>query len=132
VPVLVVAAAVLGTWYLLRLWKGSKAPEAAKRVGDILRVVWKALLAVAALGVVAAMVQGCDGNEPSSSGSGGSGGAGGSDGGPPCTAYHEDDCVPGLASTTTTDSFVDTLGESRYQPCPAFHEEDCPLAVGSP
>jgi hypothetical protein len=129
VPVLVVAVAVLGTWYLVRLWNGSKGPDAVKRVGDLLRIVWKAVLVVAALGVVAAMVQGCDGNEPSS---GGTGSSGGSDGGPPCTAYREDECTPGLVSTTTTDSFVDTLGESRHQPCPAYHEEDCPLAQGSP
>jgi hypothetical protein len=89
VPALVVAAALLGTWYLLRLWNGSRAPEAARRVGDMLRLVWKALLAVAALGVVAAMVQGCEGNDPSSGGSGTSGD------GPryePCPAFHEEDC----------------------------------------
>ena len=96
---LVVAVAGLGAWYLLRLWNGSKAPEAARRVGDLLGVVWKALLVVAALGVLAAMVQGCDGNEPSSGGPGGSGGSGA--GQPlyaPCPAFHEEDCplaVPG-------------------------------------
>ena len=89
---LVVAAAVLGTWYLMRLWSGSKAPEAARRVGDVLRVVWKALLAVAALGVLAAMVQGCEGNEPSSGGSGGADGSGGATHYQPCPAFHEEDC----------------------------------------
>jgi hypothetical protein len=87
VPVLVVAAAVLGTWYLMRLWKGSKAPDAAKRVGDLLRVVWKALLVVGALAVVAAMVQGCEGNEPPSGGSGS-----GQSRYVPCPAFHEEDC----------------------------------------
>jgi hypothetical protein len=81
VPVLVVAAAVVGAWYLMRLWNGSKAPQAAHRVGDVLRVAWKGLLAVAALGVVAAMVQGCDGNEPSSRYQ-------------PCPAFHEEECPP--------------------------------------
>jgi hypothetical protein len=80
VPVLVVAA-VVGAWYLTRLWNGSKAPEAARRVGDVLRVAWKALLVVAAVGVVAAMVQGCDGREPSPSYQ-------------PCTAFHEEECPP--------------------------------------
>ena len=84
---LVVAAAVLGTWYLGRLWNGSKGPEVARRVGDVLRVLWKAVLALAALGVVAAMVQGCDGNEPSSGGPGG-----GQPRYEPCPAFHEEDC----------------------------------------
>ena len=94
---LVVAAAVLGAWYLGRLWNGSKGPEAARRVGDVLRVVWKAVLAVAALGVVAAMVQGCDGNKPSSGGSGGSDGSGGGQlRYEPCPAFHEEDCPPAV------------------------------------
>jgi hypothetical protein len=88
VPVLVLAAAGLATWYLMRLWNGSKGPEAARRVGDLLRLAWKALLAVAAIGVLAAMVQGCDGKEPSTGGS--------SRGDQPryqlCPAFHEQDC----------------------------------------
>jgi hypothetical protein len=81
VQVLVVAVAVLGAWYLTRLWNGSKAPDAARRVGDVLQVAWKAVLALAALGVVAAMVQGCDGRESSPRYQ-------------PCTAFHEEECPP--------------------------------------
>jgi hypothetical protein len=89
VPVLVIAAAVLGTWYLMRLWRGSKGPAAVARVAGVLQVVWKAALVVLALAVVAAMVQGCEGNE----------GGTGDSGDPryqPCPAFHEEDCPPAV------------------------------------
>jgi hypothetical protein len=124
VPVLVVAVAVLGTWYLVRRWNGSKGPDAAKRMAGVLRAVWKGVLVVAALGVLAAMAQGCEGNQSS----------GGSDprSGPPCTTYHAPDCTPGLGSTTTMAApGLESRTDPRHQPCPAFHEEDCPLGVSS-
>jgi len=90
-PVLVVAAAALGGWYLVRLWNGSKGPDVAKRAGDVLRVAGKAFVAALALGALAAMAQGCDGTEPAPGGSGGD---------QPqyerCPAFHEEDCPPAV------------------------------------
>jgi hypothetical protein len=121
VPVLVVAAVVLGTLYLARRpqrGQGSDGPAAAERVGNLVRWLWRGLLALLAVGVLAAMARGCDGGED--------------DRQPPCVAYRPGDCATDGGSTTTTSSDgLDLGGEPRYEPCPAYREEDCPLAPAS-
>ena len=130
---LVIAAIVLGIWYLPRLWQKVGGPALAVKLAGVLRTLWKVALAVGAVAVVAAMAQGCDGEDPTPDGSGASGGSGGSDAGP-CIAYEPENCPPPGSGTPTTTAGGILLGDDAdgpdYAPCPAFHEEDCPLETG--
>jgi hypothetical protein len=122
VPVLTVAVAVLGTWFVVGKWRSSKGPEAAKRVGKILGIVWKVALAGLGLVVLAALAQGCDGTEPSS----GSNDPTPAEDQPPCTAFHAEDCAPG--GDAPDPASQNGTADLPREPCPAFRAEDCPLA----
>lgn len=120
-PLLVIAAVVLGIWYVMQRRKSAKAAEAAKKAGAGLRWIRKGLLAVVGVAVFVALIQGCEAEEAG-------------DDEPrrePCTSFHEEDCPPGGVAPLTSTT-VDGGDEPRRLPCPAFDAEDCPLAPPEP
>lgn len=119
-PLLVALAAVLGAWFLMDRWQGSKGPAAVDKLRTGLGWVGKGLAVLLGIAAFTALVQGCDGEDPSDR---------------PfqtCTSYHVEDCPPEGAVVPSTaggaGGDIGGDGEPRRQPCPAYDAEECPLA----
>jgi hypothetical protein len=120
VPLIAALAVVLGAWFLADRWKGSKGPAAVGKLRPVLGWVGKGLAVVLGIAAFTALIQGCDGEDPSDQ---------------PfqtCSSYDVEDCPPeGGVVPTTAGAGVSDAGEDggpRREPCAAYDDDDCPLA----